>query len=127
MVERVLGRARDDPNALWGILADDVSWEFAALDIPDAGATVFRGPAGVREFFRRWIGPFDEWGYDVGEVIDAGDSVLVRIHQWGRGRGSGATVESRFWQVLTLCDGKVVRVTHHSDRAQALEAVGLSG
>jgi ketosteroid isomerase-like protein len=124
-VERVLDQAQHDPSALWGILADDVSWEFAALDIPDLGATQFRGPAGVREFFRRWVGPFDEWGYEVRDAIDAGDSVVIHIHQWGRGKGSGATVESRFWQVLTLCDGKVVRATHHSDKAEALEAVGL--
>ncbi len=122
LVERVLGEAQHDPSALWGILADDVSWEFAALDIPDAGVTQFRGPAGVREFFRRWVGAFDEWGYEVGELIDAGDSVLVHIHQWGRGKGSGATVESRFWQVLTFSDGKIVRATHHSDKAHALEA-----
>ena len=59
-------------------------------------------------------------------MIDAGDSVVVHIHQWGRGKGSGATVESRFWQVLTLRDGRVIRVTHHPEKAQALEVVGLS-
>jgi ketosteroid isomerase-like protein len=103
-----------------------VSWEFAALDLPDVGTTQFRGPAGVREFFRRWVGPFDEWGYEVREAIDAGDSVVGHSHQWGRGKGSGATVESRFRQVLTLCDGKIVRAAHRSEKAQALDAVGLS-
>jgi hypothetical protein len=55
MVERVLAEARHRPAALWEVLDDEVVWEVGALDSPDAGGTEWRGPAGVREFFRRWI------------------------------------------------------------------------
>ena len=82
-------------------------------------------PMGVREFFRRWVGPFDDWSYEFGNVIDAGDSVVVRVHQWGRGKGSGVTVESEFWQVWTIRNGKVVRWRAYATEAGALEAVGL--
>jgi ketosteroid isomerase-like protein len=124
LVERVLHEAQHRPAALWEVLDDDVVWETGTLDIPDAATTCWRGPAGVREFFRHWVGPFDEWGYEVGEVIDAGNAVVAHIHQSGRGKGSGARVESRFWQVWTIRDGKVVRATHHSEKAEALEAAG---
>ncbi len=77
------------------------------------------------EFFRRWVSAFDEWGYEWGELIEGDDRVVVRIHQWGRGKGSGVAVDDRFWQVWTLGDGKVIRVTHHRDRERALEAAGL--
>jgi ketosteroid isomerase-like protein len=125
LVERVLGEAQHNPAALWAVLDDDVLWEVGALELPDAGATQWRGPAGVREFFRRWTAPFDDWGYEVDEVIDAGDSVIARIRQWGRGKGSGATVESHFWQAWTIRDGKVVRGTHHAEKHEVLRAVGL--
>jgi ketosteroid isomerase-like protein len=46
------------------------------------------------------------------------------FNQWGRGKGSGASVESRFWQAWTIRDGKVVQGTHHSEKAEALQAVG---
>jgi ketosteroid isomerase-like protein len=124
LVLGVLDQARHNPTALWEVLDDDVRWEVGALDIPDSGGT-WHGPEGVREFFRRWVGPFEEWSYEFGDVIDAGDSVVVRIHQWGRGKGSGVTVESRFWQVWTLRDGKVVRWQAIGDKDEALEAVGL--
>src|SRR5215208_5474999 len=124
LVLRVLDDARQNPAALWQVLDEEVQWEVGALDIPDSGGT-WHGPDGVREFFRRWVGPFDEWGYEFGEAIDAGDSVVVRIHQWGRGKGSGVTVESEFWQVWTVRDGKVVRGTHHAEKAEALQAAGL--
>jgi ketosteroid isomerase-like protein len=124
MIERMLDQAQRNPAALAAILDDEVRWELGIFDLPDAAAGR-RGPASVSEFFRRWIGPFDEWGYEVGEVIDAGDSVVVHIHQWGRGKGSGAVVDNRFWQAWTIRDGKVVQVTHHPEKAQALKAVGL--
>jgi ketosteroid isomerase-like protein len=126
LVRRVLEESRSDPTALWEILDDEVVWEVGTLEIPDISATNWRGPAGVREFFRRWVEPFAEWDYEVGELLDAGDSVIAHIHQWGRGKGSGATVEDSHWQVWTVRDGKVVRVTLRVDRDEALEAVGLS-
>jgi ketosteroid isomerase-like protein len=116
--------AQREGAALWEILDDDVEFEVGALGI--AGLTTFHGPDGVREFYLRWVRPFEEWDYETEEVIDAGDSVVVRIHQWGRGKVSGVTVDNHFWQVWTLRDGKVIHSTHHWEKAEALEAAGLS-
>jgi ketosteroid isomerase-like protein len=126
LVERVLAEAQHNPDSLWEALDDDVLWEPGDLDIPDAGETHWRGPAGVQEFFRRWIGPFNEWGYEVREVIDAGASVVAHVHQWGRGKGSGAKVESQFWLVWTVLGGKIVRGRHYIERADALAAAGVA-
>jgi ketosteroid isomerase-like protein len=125
LIKRVLGEAQHNPDALWEVLDDEVLWEPGHLDIPDAGPTHWRGPAGVQEFFHRWIGPFDDWGYEVGEMIDAGDSVVAHIHQWGRGKWSGAKVESQFWLVWTIRDGKLVHGRHYTERADALAAAGV--
>jgi ketosteroid isomerase-like protein len=111
LVTRVLREARDRPAALWEVLDDDVVWEVGALGMPDIAGT-YRGPDGVREFFRRWVGPFDEWDFEAVEVRDEGDSVLCRIRQWGRGRGSGAEVENEFWLEWTVRDGRIVRCEH---------------
>jgi ketosteroid isomerase-like protein len=112
LVRRVLRETQHNPAALWDVLDDEVLWEPRDLDLPDAAPAQWHGPAGVQEFFRRWIAPFDEWGYEVGETIDAGDSVVAHIHQWGRGKGSGAKVESQFWLVWTIRDVKIVRGAH---------------
>jgi ketosteroid isomerase-like protein len=50
--------------------------------------------------------------------------VTVRFH--GRGRASGVEVETRFYEVYTLRDGKVLRIDEYEHRAEALEAAGLS-
>jgi ketosteroid isomerase-like protein len=125
MIRRIFDQAPRDPEVFFASLDDKVEWDAGTIGIPDGGASYWRGPAAVREFFRLWVGPFDEWRIELVEAIDAGDSVVAHVHQWGPGKGSGATVEATHWQVWTIRDGKVVRVTLRVDREEALEAVGL--
>jgi ketosteroid isomerase-like protein len=124
IVLHYLAHAADAPEKVWGVFADDVEWDLADIGRPDY-PTTSHGPDAVREFFRHWIGSFENWGYEVEEVVDHADAVAVHIRQWGRGKGSGASVDGRFWQIWFLRDGKAVRVTHRASKAEALEAVGL--
>jgi ketosteroid isomerase-like protein len=126
IVRRFVDLARDDPDAVWDIFDEDVEWELdpAALALPDF-PPASHGPDGIRDFFRRLVGAFEEWDYEAEEWIEAPDAVAVRIHHWGRGKGSGAPVEARFWQVWILREGKAVRVTHHIHKTEALKAAGL--
>ncbi len=125
IVRRFIETAADDPDGAWRIFAADVEWRIAALTIPGFPEAL-HGPDGVREFFRRWVGSFEDWGYEAEEYLAGPDAVVVQIHQWGRGKGSGAAVDLRFWQVWSLRDGEAVRVVHELDRAAALEAAGLT-
>jgi ketosteroid isomerase-like protein len=124
IVRRFLAQAQEAPDAAWVIFDDQVEWETQALASPDFPRTA-RGPDAVREFFRRWVGAFDEWGYEAEEFVDGPNAVAVRIHQWGRGKGSGVQVDNRFWQLWFLRGGKAVRVTHAADRDHALKTAGL--
>ena len=61
------------------------------------------------------------------EIIDAGaDKVLLQYRLELRGRGSGAEVEWRRWCVVTMRNRKALRGEWFLDRAEALEAAGLS-
>ena len=70
------------------------------------------------------------WGepkLEVGEVIDAGDDlVLVQIRWCLRGRVSGLETEREYAAVFTLREGKIVRYRDYESWNEALEAVGLS-
>ena len=125
IVRRFIETAADDPDSAWSVLAEDVEWQVAALTVPGFPAA-FHGPDGVREFFRRWVGSFEDWGFEAEEYLAGPDAVVVQLHQWGRGRGSGAAVDLRFWQVWWLRDGEAVRVAHELDRGVALGAAGLT-
>jgi ketosteroid isomerase-like protein len=84
------------------------------------------GPDAIRANYARWMEAWEEEPETtVDEVIGTGDHVLVIACFQGRGRGSGVRVEQRLYEVYTLRNGSILRVDEFSDRATALEAVGL--
>src|SRR5262245_44225369 len=79
----------------------------------------------IRDNFEHWQGAWEELEVSAEEFIDAGDRVLVTEHHWGRGRGSGIGVDTRFYEVYTLREGRIVRMDQFTERAEALKAAGL--
>jgi ketosteroid isomerase-like protein len=59
------------------------------------------------------------------KFIDAGDDVVVMMHEYRRGRGSGVELETDTAIVVAVHDGRVVRIQGYMDRAEALKAAGL--
>jgi uncharacterized protein len=92
----------------------------------DPDRAVVHGRDGLLALVADWTEGFEEWSYEVEEFIDAGDQVVVRIHQWGRGSGSGVPVDGDNWMTYALEDGLVTRFTIFADRKQAMDSVGLS-
>jgi ketosteroid isomerase-like protein len=61
------------------------------------------------------------------EVIHVGEERLISVGRMsGRGRASGATVDTPWAVVITIEDGLVGREEIFVDRAEALRAAGLS-
>ena len=60
------------------------------------------------------------------KFIDAGDNVVVLLHEYRRGRGSGIEVETDTAVVYEVRERRVVRIQGYMDRAVALEAAGMS-
>jgi ketosteroid isomerase-like protein len=80
----------------------------------------------MRSDYVRWASAFEGLSVTIEEIIDAGDQAVVVAHHRGRGRASGVDVDTRFYEVYTLREGKVCRVDEYTERAEALEAAGLS-
>jgi ketosteroid isomerase-like protein len=91
-----------------------------------ADARTYRGHEGVIASWRQWLENFDEYGGELEEVRDCGDSVLATMREEGRGRASGATVSARNYIVMTFRDGKILRYQEFYDEAATLEAAGGS-
>ena len=111
-----------NPEDLFSILDKDVEWDYVGA-FPEIQTA--HGPAEVREFLREWSEAFDDFS-QAEEMVDAGDSVVVEVRQSGRGKETGAQVESHAWQVFTLRNGKVVHCRGYETKAQALEAARVS-
>jgi ketosteroid isomerase-like protein len=93
---------------------------------PEDG-TIYRGRQGVRQRLEEWLQSFDEYRYDVRQIIDCGgDEVLVEASEVGRGIKSGAEVRTTNYELLTIRDGMIVRIREFYDEGDALKAAGLS-
>jgi ketosteroid isomerase-like protein len=115
-----LRRALDsDLGALLALLDENVQWDYVGA-FPET--VTYHGPEEVAGFFSEWVAGFDDFGFEAEEAIEAGESVVVGLHQWGRGKETGAEVESRTWQVFRFRDGRIVSCRGYPTRAEALTA-----
>ena len=85
----------------------------------------YQGPAGFTRFLEGFWGMFDEPRFEIHELIENDDRVLVSLTMRGRGRQSGAEAQWRVFQVWTLRSGRTTYGQAYMTRAEALEAVGL--
>jgi ketosteroid isomerase-like protein len=93
---------------------------------PDFG--VVRGREASQETLRGYWNMFEDYHVEMGEVIRAAENHVVNVAlDHGRMRGSEAELENRYFHVWTFSEGKIARLSIHSDRNLALEAVGLTG
>ena len=103
----------------------DIEYDVTAGIGPYAG--MYYGRAAVRSFLADYL---DGWEYvrmEPEEFIEVGENhvvVLLRLHL--RGKGSGVEVSAMTFNAWTMRDGKAVRMAVCNDKAEAIEAVGLS-
>jgi len=126
-VRRVLS---EQVPALYRIISDsspDFVWDMSTFEgWPDQGE--FHGLAEFMRFLARWVEPYDEWGAETEDILDAGsDTVVALLHQKGRLSGSESWVEMHYAIVYTVQDGLLTRAQVYATAAEALEAVGLDG
>src|SRR3954451_19879170 len=85
------------------------------------------GPEEIAEYMRNvFLAEWDGALIAGEEFLDAGDSVVVRVDQRAKGRQSGTPVHMRYFQVWSFRGRSVIRIESVIERADALEAAGLS-
>jgi ketosteroid isomerase-like protein len=89
-------------------------------------AGTYLGLERLAEYTRGFLEPWTRVTIEAEEIFDAGDSVVVAALQRGLGSRSGAPTELRYFQVWTFRGRKVIRFENFRERAEALEAAGLS-
>jgi ketosteroid isomerase-like protein len=120
---------RRDHERAFDFYDPEIEWDAsrAAEVIPDL-AGLYRGYEGVRAYWRRWLSAWRDLQFEIQEIRDEGDNVVLLIRnqrQWGRHSGI-ATEFAPYGMVFTIRGGKVVRVCTYPDQESALEAAGLS-
>jgi ketosteroid isomerase-like protein len=118
--------AGEPPEPARSLIDPDIEWQ-GPREFPDLAETVY-GYKGMAQYAAKIAEALDDYRMVPERFIDAGeDRVLVFSREGGRGKGSGAEVLTHLTAHLwTMKDGKAVRMQSYWERADALEAVGLS-
>jgi ketosteroid isomerase-like protein len=104
------------PNAVWDL-----------THFRDWPELLYIGPEGMRRFLTEWLDVWDDFEAGVEDFVSVADGrVLVLAWQRGKGRHSGLAMNMEWAQVITVRDGEITRLENYDDRAEALEAAGLS-
>jgi ketosteroid isomerase-like protein len=107
------------------LIDPEIEWR-GPREFPDLAEPVY-GLQGMASYRAKIAEAIEDYRMVPEEFIDAGDDrVLVFSREGGRGRGSGAEVETHPTAHLwTLRDGKAIRMQSYWERSDALEAAGL--
>jgi ketosteroid isomerase-like protein len=84
----------------------------------------YQGPAGMLMAWGEWIAPFEQFELTVGELIEAGESVVAEVRLSGRKEDGGVLVEEQSWCVCTFFEGALVQWDMLASKRQALKGVG---
>jgi ketosteroid isomerase-like protein len=114
------------PELLEEFIDPQIEWR-GPREFPDL-AEPHHGYEGVVRYGAKIAEVLDDYRMVPERFIDAGDDrVLVFSREGGRGKGSGAEVLSQLTAHLwTLKEGRAIRMQSYWERADALEAVGLT-
>jgi ketosteroid isomerase-like protein len=113
-LDRALEAAHEDFEADW---SNSIA--------PHGG--VYRGREQARELFEAFLEAWEEFRWDVQEIVEVDQARVVTVNQVrGRGRGSGVEVDATGAQLWTIAGGKVRSVKLYQSKADAFEAVGLA-
>jgi ketosteroid isomerase-like protein len=127
LVQKVLGAYLTGDEGTQREMIPPDAEVYGAPGIINAGT--YHGYEGFQQWVRQWEEAWDEINYELGEMIEVGNSfVVVPAHIVGRGAGSGLEIDSVFGWMYEFQGGKAVRFHTYATVDDALEAARrLSG
>ena len=122
IVQRYLDHWNETGEFLWAEIDPEAVF---VIDSASFVGGTYRGHEGIRELHRLTDEVFDEFWYEVEDMVHAGDSVVVLGRNCARGAQSGATGTQHGALVFRVRGRLVVAYRSYLDQAEALASVGL--
>jgi ketosteroid isomerase-like protein len=107
------------------VYAPDYEWGWSD-EFLDFGGIVRDDTEETSERLRQWLSPWRDWRCEVERFVAEGDTVVALTRYRGRGKTSGAAVDTEGAHVWTFRDGRVTRLVVYSSRETALKDAGLA-
>lgn len=115
---------RGDEDAMFALTATDI----VVTQFPDQiDVRDYHGHEGLRHVMTEWIGTWEDWSIELLQAREVGGFVLAIALQRGRGRASGAPMQTEVAFLFTVRDGLIVRWRMFHSEREALDALELGG
>jgi ketosteroid isomerase-like protein len=110
--------------AVLGAMAPGIVWN-EAENYPYADRNPYVGPGAVAEgVFMRIAGEWDAFSVNMGELLDAGDTVVALGRYTGTCKSTGKALNQQSAHVWRLKDGKAVGFQQYADTLHVARAMG---
>jgi len=117
-----------DTDAVLELYHPDVRVEFRDLRPPPDVPEVLRGREAVRRVVAHWTAPYDKFGAEVDEYVDAHPWVICDTRSHAESERGEVLVDVHFVDAYEVRDGKIVRaIVGYPDVATALDALKGAG
>jgi ketosteroid isomerase-like protein len=111
----------NDTDAFRDILHPEIEW------FPfEENHTPSHGIGGAMRIRNQWLDTWSDIRINLTQMVDRGEHVVATGHVTARGKGSGVEVDAWLHFHFKVRDGKIAYIYEYEDRAEALEAAGLS-
>jgi ketosteroid isomerase-like protein len=117
--------SRDDLDAVMSLYAAD-----AVYDLSDLGLETFEGAEAIRGFQEDWFRSWEEYRFEVEELLDFGHGVVLSvIREGGRLRGGSGRVEHRVAHLRHVCErrDRVAQGLHRPGRGPCRRGTPSAG
>ena len=99
--------------------------EFRLHEWPDApGARSYEGQDAIKEGISTWFESWEWMKVEVQDMREAGEKVLVTLHQRAAGKGSAVVVEVDTYNVFEFEDGRLRELHLFTAESPAVEVFG---
>jgi hypothetical protein len=115
--------AAGDLEGVTALFAPDAELaDTGGLGLADTAAGTRHGPKGFLRATEEVLEAFEDYRVETKDFIEAGEAVVVPVRISGRGRTSGAKLETHLAHLWVLRNGKVIRGEVYRTTDEALEA-----
>lgn len=116
--------AKGDVPAVLGSFDPKIEWK-EADGFLYADRNPYIGPQAVAEgVFQRLVSAVEQFTVVPGNIIEAGDTIVVEGRYKGTMKATGTPIDAQFAHVWQLRDGKIIRFQQYTDTGQWTRAAG---
>jgi len=103
----------------------DIGWDISTHPLPDVPNLGRGRDALVTDMLAVYMSGWIDYTAEIRETVDAGDHVVLVLHETAQMRDSGVPLDRDLVHVWTVRDGRATFLRVFRTRAEALAAVGL--